>query len=293
MLNHRSRPWSMRRLPGSVLAAAVALLAAGVFAWPLADTARGEEEPASGDVKPAREAGRPAAREGEAQRPAREGEPAPAKTVPPARIAELIAQLGSDNFQQRDQAQRELVEIGPAAVAALEKAKADSNPERAARAAKALAAIREKMPRGPGEGDRGGSPESLRWQKDLPQEVSAQVQTVLDARAKAVAEANARAADGILAAAEKMELAGKREAAIQLYRLALKVDRGNKLATAALVKAGVEVEGRAREGEGARTGPRDGEGPPRIGPRDGEALPTTRPRDGEGPAKPGPRDGAG
>ena len=63
-----------------------------------------------------------------------------------ARIAALIRQLGSDNFRDREEAQQELVTIGPAAVDALQAAAADEDAERASRAETTLAEIRRHVP---------------------------------------------------------------------------------------------------------------------------------------------------
>ncbi|HET6428800.1 MAG TPA: M56 family metallopeptidase [Phycisphaerae bacterium] len=51
-----------------------------------------------------------------------------------ARISELIDRLGGPTHKEREEAQKELVEIGVAAVPALEKAAKDANPERSAQA---------------------------------------------------------------------------------------------------------------------------------------------------------------
>ena len=58
-----------------------------------------------------------------------------------ARIAELIEQLGSLKYKEREAAQKALVEIGPPAVGALRKAALDKDPERAIRAKAALREI--------------------------------------------------------------------------------------------------------------------------------------------------------
>ena len=60
-----------------------------------------------------------------------------------ARIAELIAQLGSEEYTEREKAQQELVKIGAHAIAALEKATSDGDPERGARARAALRQIKD------------------------------------------------------------------------------------------------------------------------------------------------------
>lgn len=81
-----------------------------------------------------------------------------------ARITDLVDQLGAKQYKVRQQAYKELVAIGPPAVKALEGAKKSEDPEVAASAAEALAAIRaghklptpksKKAPRGIEE-DRG------------------------------------------------------------------------------------------------------------------------------------------
>ena len=62
-------------------------------------------------------------------------------TMTDARIAELIARLGGRDYADRKRASEALVKIGLPAVAALQKAAADDDAERAARAAAALAEI--------------------------------------------------------------------------------------------------------------------------------------------------------
>jgi hypothetical protein len=72
-------------------------------------------------------------------------------TTSPARVQELIQQLGSDEWRQREQAQQQLVGLGAGAVDALAKVAAsdDVDPEVKSRAAAALAAIRAQDTDGP------------------------------------------------------------------------------------------------------------------------------------------------
>ncbi|HXG61332.1 MAG TPA: PDZ domain-containing protein [Planctomycetota bacterium] len=70
-----------------------------------------------------------------------------------ARIEKLIQDLGAPEYEVREKAQKELVEIGSAALPALRKALEDSDAERAHRARKAIDEI-ERRARKPGEGDR-------------------------------------------------------------------------------------------------------------------------------------------
>jgi len=61
--------------------------------------------------------------------------------VPDARIAELIAQLGNDNYEEREDAQRALVRVGWPALPAIDVATRDGHQERAQRARAAMAEI--------------------------------------------------------------------------------------------------------------------------------------------------------
>ena len=63
------------------------------------------------------------------------------------RIAELIAQLGSNEFKEREKAQKGLVGIGPLALQALKVAAGNNDAERAARAKLAIAAIDQEQRR--------------------------------------------------------------------------------------------------------------------------------------------------
>jgi hypothetical protein len=68
------------------------------------------------------------------------GDPAEAK-----RIAELISRFASTKYQERDTAQRDLVEMGWAAVPALREARQHKDPEVAGRARAALEEIRARL----------------------------------------------------------------------------------------------------------------------------------------------------
>ncbi|OPX25005.1 MAG: hypothetical protein B1H04_00910 [Planctomycetales bacterium 4484_123] len=76
--------------------------------------------------------------------PARAAEPGSAPAgADPARIGRLVEQLGAEKYHLRQQAEEELIRIGPPAVKALERALKSDDAEVRARAAKALAQIRK------------------------------------------------------------------------------------------------------------------------------------------------------
>jgi hypothetical protein len=83
--------------------------------------------------------------------PQQSDSPVTQPSTSPARVQELIEQLGSDEWRQREQAQQHLVGLGAAAVDALAKAAAsdDVDPEVKSRAAAALSAIRAQDTDGP------------------------------------------------------------------------------------------------------------------------------------------------
>ena len=70
------------------------------------------------------------------------GEAAAPKRAPSAeRIRQLVSQLGDDSYQVREQAQKQLIEIGPPATAAVQEATRSDDPEVKQRAGKILKAI--------------------------------------------------------------------------------------------------------------------------------------------------------
>mgnify|MGYP002633564951 CR=1 FL=1 len=79
-------------------------------------------------------------------------EPQPAEKTPAElaeakqarQIADLVDQLGAEEYKVREQALKALIAVGPPALAALEKAKQSKDPEVAAAAAAALKAIRSR-----------------------------------------------------------------------------------------------------------------------------------------------------
>lgn len=87
------------------------------------------------------------------------GENQSGKTKPPAdadAIDKLIAQLGADSFQKREEAMRRLIAVGPPALAALRRMAEDKRADpdvrlRAARAAYAIATVKFEMVRRLGE----------------------------------------------------------------------------------------------------------------------------------------------
>lgn len=89
------------------------------------------------------------------------------------RITELVELLGAKEYKVRQQAYQDLVKIGPPAVKALEEAKKSEDPEVAASAAEALAAIRagHKLPT-PKKGKKETRPRTSQPQgldeRDLP-----------------------------------------------------------------------------------------------------------------------------
>src|SRR5262249_23819057 len=78
--------------------------------------------------------------------------PAKAEEAPPKptaeqqkRIDELIKQLGADGFDEREQAQKKLEKIGPAALESLRKAAKDPEAEISRRAADLVARLEELL----------------------------------------------------------------------------------------------------------------------------------------------------
>jgi hypothetical protein len=73
------------------------------------------------------------------------GHQLPAVQPAPKSVADLVAQLGNADFAKRQEALKALVEAGAPAVALLQAAAKDKDPERAARAAQALREIADRQ----------------------------------------------------------------------------------------------------------------------------------------------------
>jgi outer membrane protein assembly factor BamB len=80
------------------------------------------------------------------------------------RVRQLVGQLSSDSYRQREQAQKDLVEMGAPAIAALEKAAESNDPEVRRRAAEALTEIRKSAHQRASEAIVKG----LLWKVELP-----------------------------------------------------------------------------------------------------------------------------